>query len=90
MRTLGWCDRHVVDAYDRLGSALLDSPAIPFQLGLVPGDLIQQLNGQRLTSPEQALQVFKKAWQQATLEVSGLRGAEQFVSTIEQETYRLP
>jgi type II secretion system protein C len=43
------------------------------QLGLVEGDVIQVVNGQRLTNLQKAFQVFKKARSQEKLEIELLR-----------------
>jgi hypothetical protein len=65
-------------------------PAVGGQVGLQPGDVLEHLNGQRLRTPSQALQVFKKAWQQPALEVGVRRGHERFVRRIAHRVYRRP
>lgn len=65
--------------FEGLALAVLDPPQLAQQLGLEAGDLIVAVNGQRLTSPQQTLQVLKKAWQGSSVRLEGMRDEGQFM-----------
>lgn len=68
--------------FEGLALAVVDPPTLAQRLGLEAGDLIVAVNGQRLTSPQQTLQVLKKAWQGAVVQVEGRRGEAPIVQSI--------
>ena len=68
-------------AFEGLVVEALQPPVLAQRLKIEPGDLIQTVNGQRLLTPAQSLQVFKKAWRQPELALKLQRGEQTFVRT---------
>ena len=60
----------------------IDPPALAQRLKIEPGDLIQTVNGQRLLTPAQSLQVFKKAWRQPELALELQRDGQPIERTV--------
>lgn len=60
------------------------------RLGLEPGDVIVTVNGQRLESVAQTLQVLKKAWRQDSLSLELLRGEQRLARSLRLAPWSAP
>jgi len=69
-------------AFEGLIVEALEPAALARRLGVEPGDLIQGVNGQRLLTPAQSLQVLKKAWRQPELALELRRDEQPLVRTL--------
>jgi S1-C subfamily serine protease len=62
--------------FDGVAVEALEPPELAQQVDIRPGDVLRTVNGQRLLTPTQSVQVLKKAWQQSELSIELLRKQE--------------
>jgi len=75
-------------AFEGLIVEALEPPLLARRLGLEPGDLIQRINGQRLLTPAQSLQVLKKAWRQPELALEIQRDEQTLTRTVSLRAFQ--
>lgn len=69
-------------AFEGLVVEVLEPAPLARRLGIETGDLIQRVNGQRLLTPAQSLQVLKKAWRQPELALEFQRDEQTLSRTV--------
>jgi general secretion pathway protein C len=75
-------------AFEGLVVEVLEPASLASRLGIETGDLIQRVNGQRLLTPAQSLQVLKKAWRQPELALEFQRDERTLTQTVSLRAFQ--